>query len=293
MRTLRLPILPACDSDFDVDKIVERYYPYIIVLSCKKALREVAHSELLVDELVQSVRIKLWSVLRKKHIQNPKAYIRCLVFTEVINMVRSYRSTLPLPLDEDGDLYQGSLVSAPSERMRNSASALEREEARQDNTGQIVGAILKHPRCQQHAMIYSLSELAHRDIVASPFFNMFSKHQFDDVLLMIQLLRVSAIEVEEINWLEEKHKPQGLQASLSIARKKLRFVRNLALLNTKDKHRHKSKLNSSVGLVYPRSISGYTIGRTTHLKGAFFCLYDVRGSPRKANLEYLAMKVSR
>jgi RNA polymerase sigma factor (sigma-70 family) len=210
---MAIPHLPgpsAYDSDSDANELLERLDAYIVSLVRIKVPRNVVRPEMLADEiedLIQKVRIKLWLTLRKKRINNPEAYIRCIVYTEVIDLLRRRRSMLPLPLDEDGELYQGNLIFTPSEGMQDPGDEVEQAEELDDSIQDIFEAIVQLPPRQQRAMICSL------------------KDQIDDVLPVIDALRDQLIDVEAVNWPEEKNELQSLRASLSIARKKLRSLR--------------------------------------------------------------------
>lgn len=199
----------AYDSDSVVDEILEQHDTYIVDLARKKVPRNVVPPEMLrdeIDELVQKVRLKLWLSLQKKCIINLKAYIRSIVYTEVIDMVRQYKLTFPLPLDEDGELYQGNVMVTPSEGLQDPGYGVEQEEMIGDYMTEAVEAVLKLPPRQQHAMICSL------------------KDRIDDVLPLIDALRNHSINIEELNWPEEKDELRRLRASLSIARKKLQSL---------------------------------------------------------------------
>jgi DNA-directed RNA polymerase specialized sigma24 family protein len=200
----------AFDSDPDAEEILKQHDTYIVDLARKKVPRNIVRPEMLhdeIDELSQRVRFKLWLSLRKKRIKNLRAYIRSVVYTEVINMVRQHQSILPLPLGEDGELYQGNIIATPSEGMQDPAYEIEQEEAIEDYTKETVEAVVNLPPRQQQAMICSLID------------------KIDDVLPLIDALRNHAINIEEVNWPEERDELQRLQASLSIARKKLRSLK--------------------------------------------------------------------
>ena len=200
----------AYDSDFEINGHLERLDMYIVSLVRTKIPRNVVPPEVLADEiedLIQKVRIKLWLRLRKQYIDNLRAYIRCIVYTEVIDLVRRYRSMHSLPLDEDGEMYQGSLMFAPSEGMQDPGDEVEQAEELDDYMQGISEAILQLPPRQRYAMICSLKE------------------QLDDVLPIMNTLREQLTEIDAINWPVEKNEIQSLRASLSVARKKLQSLK--------------------------------------------------------------------
>src|SRR5947199_6526549 len=104
-----------------INDILERYDDYILALAHEQYPRHIASPEVLdleIQELAQRSRIKLWRALQKRHITHLKPYIRLIVRSESIDMVRSYKPYLPLPIDEDGELYQGNVLVTPSEGMQ-------------------------------------------------------------------------------------------------------------------------------------------------------------------------------
>ncbi len=57
--------------------------------------------DLEIDEIVQRVRIKLWQALKKRCIRVPGAYIRLIIHSELVDMMRRQRPVLPLPIDDE------------------------------------------------------------------------------------------------------------------------------------------------------------------------------------------------
>src|SRR5438477_10539285 len=87
-------------NDRDVARVLEDFDGYIRSLAERKVPRAVALREMLdmdVDEIVQNTRIKLWQVLQRREIINLEAYVRCIVHTECVNMVRGHKPILRLP----------------------------------------------------------------------------------------------------------------------------------------------------------------------------------------------------
>ncbi len=197
--------LPAYHSESDADEMLLQYDAYIVDLARNNVPHNVVRPELLSDEIseiAQRVRIKLWLNLRKKTIKNIKAYVRCIVCSEVIDMVRRYRSTFPLLLNEDGELYQENMLAILGGGMQDPACEVEQAEALDDSVQAISEGMMKLPPRQQYAMICSL------------------KARLDDVLPIMNALRNQGIDIEAINCPEEENDLRNLRASLSVARKK-------------------------------------------------------------------------
>ncbi len=202
----------AFDSEYDVNKIDEilrQNDAYILALARKKVPRYIASPDVLdleINELAQRARIKLWRTLQKRHITHIKAYIRCIVHSESMDMVRRYKPNLTLPVDEDGELYQGDVLVAPSEGMQDPSYELEQKEMAAAYITQAVDALSSFPPCQQQVMICSL------------------KDQLDDVLLLTKAFKKFEINIETVRWPLKKKEVKNLKASLSIARKKLQSL---------------------------------------------------------------------
>ena len=207
------PGVSAFDSEYDVneiDAILRQNDGYILALAREKVPRHIASPEVLdleIHELAQRSRIKLWRTLQKRHITHINAYIRCIVHSESMDMVRSYKPDLPLPVDEDGELYQGDVIVAPSEGMQDPLYELEQKEMAAEYITQAVDVLRSFPPCQRRAMICSL------------------KDQIDDVLTLTKAFKKFGINIEDISWPSKKKEMQNLGASLSIARKKLRSLK--------------------------------------------------------------------
>lgn len=213
MAIFNLPGPSAFDSDNEAEEILKKHDSYILDLSRKKVPKNIVNPAILADEieeLSQKVRIKFWLALRKKRIKNPqafKAYIRCIVYTEVIDMVRQHKPTISLPLDEHGELRQGSPLLMSNEGLQDPLYEVEQEETIAEYLKETIEAVLKLPSRQQYAMICSL------------------KDQLDDMLLFVDALRTHKTDLEGVEWPEERTEMQRLRASLTIARKKLRHLK--------------------------------------------------------------------
>ena len=122
------------DSDYDeneINEILRENEDYILVLARKKVPRHIAPREVLdleIQELAQRSRIKLWCSLKKRKITHIKAYIRSIIHSESIDMMRCCKFELSLPLDEEGELYQGKVLVAPSEGMQDPLYELVQQE---------------------------------------------------------------------------------------------------------------------------------------------------------------------
>lgn len=194
------------DSDGNIDELLEKFDPYVIALARKKAPRSVAHPELfgdVVDELAQRTRIKLWQAIQRQYIVNPRPYIKCIIRTESIDMMRSYKDVLPLPTDEDGELYQGNLLISPSEGMDDPACELEQKEAATDLIEAVADTLRALPPRQHFAMTCYLLERVCDD------------RQF------ARALKKREVNIEMAQWPYDEAEAHRVKASVSTARRKV------------------------------------------------------------------------
>lgn len=197
------------EGKIDVNQSLERYHKYISQLARKQVLHKRVPPEEYSEEvhdLIQTTLITFWLRLISEQVQitSPRAYIGCIVRSRCIDMLRrrTCKPTLPLPVDQDGELYQGRVLLIPSEGMQDPALEFERKEL----IAAVIDDVLKLPPRQRYAIICVL-----KDEVAEtfPLAETFSKH---------------GIDVGAINWPQEPIELQRLQSSLSVAQRKLRSV---------------------------------------------------------------------
>lgn len=162
------------------------------------------------DELAQRVRIKLWLALEKRNITNHKAYIRSIVHSEVVDMIRSKKSMLSLPLDEDGELLHYRFLASSSEEFLDPACVVEEAETMSELLARTAVAVHALPPCQQRAILCTLED------------------QVDDLALLTTVFREKQLEIGGLPWPVEKTESQRLRASLWVSRKKLRETLKLA-----------------------------------------------------------------
>jgi len=164
--------------------------------------------DLEIDELVQQTRIKLWLALQKEHITNLKAYIKKIAYHESVNIARHYKRNVSLTCNEEGEICCSeawlSLYCKTGDPLRE----FEQQEEIIDSAQKVVPAVLALPPRQRQAVLCALKELI-VDIV--PIVDIFSKNGLD---------------IEAASWSNQKDEIQRLQASLSLARKRLRAGRD-------------------------------------------------------------------
>lgn len=193
------------DSMLSTEKLLEQYDAFIIALVRERvcqdsALMRAAKRDQDVDDLAQRVRIKFWHALQEKEITYPKAFIRRIVHSEIVDMMRKQKPILALPEDEDGEIYCGEVLASSNEGMADPAEVVEQREMVTCRMREVASAVMKLPERQQHAMICTL-----RDRV-------------DDLLLLMDAFGQHGYDLGQWQWPRMKREKVLLQASLSYAR---------------------------------------------------------------------------
>ena len=131
--TVSFGISPDDSDPPTEEEILAQYDSYIISLAwlIVNSNTKFVHPsvlDLMVDDLIQNSRIKLWQALRNGvTIHSLKSLIRQIVHNEFINLVRQHKPTLSLPLDDDGELRQGKPITAKSTDLDNPERIVELE----------------------------------------------------------------------------------------------------------------------------------------------------------------------
>ena len=192
-----------CDSD--IEEILVRFDSYVVMLVQKKACSSsnIARPEVLdleIDEIIQRVRIKFWRALLTKHIDHHRAYIRSIVSNEFNDLGRRRKAPLPLPTDEDGELYMGDVLLSESNELADPAIAFEKEEATDDLLKLTVQVVTVLPPRMKLAMINHL------------------KDQVDSLIRLTEAFEKREVNIKTMKWPEDPADSKRLKASLSPAR---------------------------------------------------------------------------
>lgn len=161
-------------------------------------------TEMDLEDLAQQARIKLWIALEEREITNLKVYIRRIVQSEVVDMIRRRHDTLPLLLNEEGELSRSSSLTSTSEDFQDPASLVERAETIHDYLEMTAAMVCTLPPCQKYVMLCTL------------------KDHVDDLLLLKMVFREQHLEIKDVHWPQETVQCGRLRASLWVSRKKLR-----------------------------------------------------------------------
>ena len=194
-----------------IEEILIEYDQYLTrqVHDCMRSHSDVIRPEVLdleTDELVQRVRIKFWHALEDKQIDFPKTYIKRIVNSEFIDMVRRIRPNyaLDLPMDEEGEIYQGHMLITPSAGMADPSIEYEERVEASERMEEVVDAVLTLPERQQQAIVCDM-----RDRV-------------DDLDALTKAFKKRKAAIETWQWPQQKKEKTLLRASLNYARLKVK-----------------------------------------------------------------------
>ena len=193
------------ESNPDIEEILVRFDSYVVMLVQKKAgsSSNIARPEVLdleIDEIIQRVRIKFWRALLTKHIDHHRAYIRSIVSNEFNDLGRRRKASLPLPTDEDGELYMGDVLLSESNELADPAIAFEKEEATDDLLKLTVQVVTDLPPRMKLAMINHL------------------KDQVDNLIRLTEAFEKREVNIKTMKWPDDPADSKRLKASLSPAR---------------------------------------------------------------------------
>ena len=201
------------DSSTQNDEILKHINVYILDVVRRKIPRAIVPGDVLdleIDEIAQRTMIKLWQAMQRGHISNIKSYTKSIVYTETIDLVRRHKPVGPLPLDEYGELYQEHILATLSPSSFDPIEQFEQAEAHRHLIKRLAQAILALPPKQRYAMICALKD-----------------YSIDNSALR-EIFALCGLDIASTHWPQEQRALQSLRTSLSIARKKLRALRDVA-----------------------------------------------------------------
>lgn len=208
MQTLSVSSTLAQNYLPDANEFLEEQDSYIRSLARKYIAyrRKTIHPDALdmeMDDLAQQTRIKVWLAWCKQPLTNPRAYINRVSHNESVTMIRRDKPAGTLPVDDDGELYQGEMV-LDSSLAQDPSEVVEQEETLKGYIVEVVKAVAAMPRCQQRAMLCLLKE------------------RIDDSLTLINACRAHNIDIENIDWPTKKSELQSAKSLISASRKQMR-----------------------------------------------------------------------
>jgi DNA-directed RNA polymerase specialized sigma24 family protein len=201
MTVSNLPGPSPYDNDLGIDEMLE-YYEYILAVTWRQVPSNIGPIDS--EDIAQETFMKFWIISQKQHIENPKAYIRRIVHTAVVDMARKFKPHLyqNLPVDEDGEIQEGNLVVIPGAELGDPETILEEKEAVEELMGELVDVVSELRPRQMHSTICAL------------------KDRVDDLIQFVDALQEKGIETE-LQWPLGTTERQRLQASYSPAKRKV------------------------------------------------------------------------
>jgi RNA polymerase sigma factor (sigma-70 family) len=200
---------PAADAPLEIENFLAQHDSYISTLARNniyKMKNSIISSslEMEIDELVQRVRIKLWKILLRQHITNPRTYIARVVYHETISMLRQQRHIGSLTLNEEGEPFHGQTLIETSEGMADPAYEVEQQEVSHYYLSRVAQAVAKLAPHQRRAMLCVL------------------KDRLDDFASFVTAYDTPDLDASSVAWPSGKDELLRLKASVSYARKNIR-----------------------------------------------------------------------
>ena len=192
----------AGESDIGSNECIEQYFPLVYI--CARRAFPLNIGPFDSDDLAQEACVKLWLIGRKQVIQSPKTYIRRVVQSVKVDMLRKYKTQTyqALPVDEDGELQEGHLIVTQSPELGDPEIILEQDEGFDELLNELLDAMAALHLRQKQASVCTLRE------------------RVDDLLGFVDALQAKGIE-SEWQWPEDKVDHQRLQASYAHARRNI------------------------------------------------------------------------
>jgi DNA-directed RNA polymerase specialized sigma24 family protein len=199
----------AAGASLEIENFLTQHDRYISILA-RNNIYKMKNSnistslEMEIDELVQRVRIKLWKILLRQNITNPRAYIAKIVYHETISMLRQQRYIGSLTFDEEGEPCHGQTLIEMSEGMADPAYEVEQQEASHYYLSRVAQAVARLAPHQRRAMLCVL------------------KDRLDDFASFVAAYDTQDLDASSAAWPSRKDELLRLKASISHARKNIR-----------------------------------------------------------------------
>lgn len=156
------------------------------------------------DDVVQETSIKVWIYWKTRPIFNPRAFIRRVVYTVIIDMQRRFKPSLfqEWPRDESGEINEFALLAHDPLRQENPELIVMQEESYDETLNQVADAIAELHSRQQNAAICTL------------------KARVDEWSRMAAALEARGVSAD-LEWPDDPAEKKCLQASFSAARRNI------------------------------------------------------------------------
>jgi hypothetical protein len=164
-----------------------------------------------IEDVSQNSLLKLWSAanLSETKIDSPAAYTARIVRSESIDEIRrrKRKPTVPLPLDQNGEILQSKALLTVSQGTRDPAIEYEFKEF----FTEVIDAVVQLPSKQRYIMICVLKE------------------EVGSIFPLAEMFMKYGIDIAHINRPEDPNELQRFHSLLSVARRTLRekFCRSI------------------------------------------------------------------
>jgi RNA polymerase sigma factor (sigma-70 family) len=197
--------MPLPSKDESSEAILKRFDWYIgmqtkRVVRRYPALAQQDVIDLEIDELIQRVRIKFWRALERRPILYPHNYIKRIIRSEIIDMQRQRKPSVPLPTDDDDQWLFWELNGLIIADTHDPADEVEQRLESSSLLERTVPLVLGLPPRQRLAMMCALYE------------------KVDDLVQLVDCFKAYHSDIETLQWPTEPHERRVLQASLVVAR---------------------------------------------------------------------------
>lgn len=188
-----------CTEQSEISRLLEQQDPYI-----RKLAYEILRYDERIDDLIQLSRIKLWQAARARPIINLKAYIRCIVKSAYVEIMRQQRTGDQLLVSEEGELLSGQILFGLSEEVRDPLEVIEAREALRERLNMLADIIIVLPPRQRRASVCRL------------------KDRLDDPSLLVEACRERDLDIEGEHWPADQTDRHNLEASVAWANQKIK-----------------------------------------------------------------------
>lgn len=156
------------------------------------------------DDVAQETSIKIWLYWKTRSIFNPKAFVRRVIYTVIIDMQRRFKPSLfqEWPRDEFNEMNELALLAHDPLQQEDPEWIVMQEESYDETLNQVADAIAELHRCQQNAAICALKE------------------RVDEWSRMAGALEARGLSVD-LEWPDDPVEKKRLHASLSPARRNI------------------------------------------------------------------------
>jgi RNA polymerase sigma factor (sigma-70 family) len=189
----------SCAEQSEISHLLEQLDPYI-----RNLAYEILRYDQRIDDLIQLSRIKLWQAARARPIINPRAYIRCVVKSAYVEIMRQKKTGEALPVNEEGELVNGQPLFGPGEEMRDPLEVVEAREALKERLNNLVDGAITLPPRQRKAFICRL------------------KDRVDDPALLTETCKERNLDIEGERWPADKVDKHNLEVSAIWATRKIK-----------------------------------------------------------------------